>query len=152
MRYLLMNIIIYISYIVSLIISVLFIDNSDIATLLIPIIFYTTINIVIRNSNQSLIYEKRSNDINDFVLIAYVIVYIFVKINLWDIKDCLDRFNQSYIGGDEVVTFVFMFAIMFISISVLFLLIYGIFTKLSEYLNPKSHWYNNIKEKVDKNE
>ena len=48
------------------------------------------VSIVIRNSKQSDTMEKVSNDINELLLISFVIVYIPVKIYLKSIEKFLE--------------------------------------------------------------
>lgn len=76
-------------YILCTIITSIFIRESDIATLLIPVIFYTVVSIVIRNSNQSATMEKISNDINELLLISFVITYMPIKLNI----NCIEYFG-----------------------------------------------------------
>lgn len=51
-------------------------DLSDIASLILPVVFYTFINIIIRNNNSTTKIKKRENDINDCHLLSTAITLI----------------------------------------------------------------------------
>lgn len=83
--------IIAVLYLVRLVITCFFIDNSDVSTLVFPIIFYTLVNIIIRNSHESS-YQLKSNDMNDVSLVSFAVTYIFIKLCIIQIKLFIEDF------------------------------------------------------------
>ncbi|MEJ7185359.1 hypothetical protein WL241_11515 [Staphylococcus epidermidis] len=124
-------------YVFCTIITSIFIRESDIATLVIPVIFYTVVSIAIRNSNQSATMEKISNDINELLLISFVITYIPIKLNI----NCIEYFGVKYIGN-KILVYIFLFMIIFLVIAIIFLILFFVTKGLSKKFNKESHYHN----------
>ena len=124
----------YVFYILCTIITSIFIRESDITTLLIPVIFYTVASIVIRNSKQSDTMEKVSNDINELLLISFVIVYIPVKIYLKSI--------EKFLETNTVFNVIKLIIIFLLGTGIIFLILFFVTNALSRKLNNKSHYHN----------
>lgn len=130
----------YLFYILCTIITSIFIRESDITTLLIPVIFYTAVSIVIRNSKQSDTMEKVSNDINELLLISFVIVYIPVKIYLKSIEKFLEV-DQSDCAN-TLFNVIKLIIIFLFGIVIIFAILFFVTKGLSKKLNNKSHYHN----------
>lgn len=128
---------IYGFYVFCTIITSIFIRESDIATLLIPVIFYTVVSIVIRNSNQSATMEKVSNDINELLLISFVVTYIPIKLNI----NCIEYVLVKHIDSKFAV-YLFLFMFILLGTAIIFFILFYITKKLSKKLNNKSHYHN----------
>lgn len=132
-----LSMLMYVFYIICTIITAIFIRESDIATLLIPVIFYTVVSIVIRNSNQSATMEKVSNDINELLLISFVITYIPIKLNI----NCIEYFLVKHIDY-KIAEWLFLFMFILLGTSIIFLILFSITKILSKKFNNKSHYHN----------
>lgn len=60
-------------------------ENSDISTVLIPIVFYTFVNIFLRNCKLSTEETYRLNDLNDINLFSYALTFIGLKFGLYNV-------------------------------------------------------------------
>lgn len=127
----------YVFYIFCTIITAVFIRKSDIATLLIPVIFYTVVSIVIRNSNQSATMEKVSNDINELLLISFVITYIPIKLNI----NCIEYFLVKHIDN-KISVYLFLFMFILLGTAIIFLILFFVTKELSRKFNKESHYHN----------
>lgn len=132
-------------YILCTIITSIFIRESDIATLLIPVIFYTVVSIVIRSSKQSATMEKVSNDINELLLISFVVTYIPIKLNI----NCIEYVIVKRIDSKFAV-YLFLFMFILLGTVIIFLILFTITKKLSKKLNNKSHYHNKILIKTER--
>lgn len=132
-----LSMLMYVFYIICTIITAIFIRESDIATLLIPVIFYTVVSIVIRNSNQSATMEKVSNDINELLLISFVITYIPIKLNI----NCIEYFLVKHIDY-KIAEWLFLFMFILLGTAIIFLILFSITKILSKKFNNKSHYHN----------
>lgn len=130
----------YLIYIICVMITSVFIKNGDIATLLIPVIFYTAGNVIIRNSDQKDYMKKITSDINDLLLISSVTAYIIVKSNLKSIENFMrhpEGTLENYIYIDVKI-----FTCFFALTAVVFFILYVVTKGLSMKLNKASHYHN----------
>lgn len=105
-----------IAYFIFLVFTAVNIDDSDIATLLIPVVFYVIVNIILRNSIQN-DKTKRLQDINDFVLVAYAISYlILTKLGVFCWFQNTFNISGTELTFKDVVIFKTMFLLLGISI------------------------------------
>lgn len=128
----------YIIYLLCVIITSVFIKNGDIATLLIPVIFYTLGNVIIRNSDQKDYMKKITSDINDWLLISSVASYIIVKSNLKSVENFIKHKEgtlENYIYIDVKI-----FTSFLTLTAVLFFILYVVTKELSKKYNNKSHY------------
>ncbi|KKI62984.1 hypothetical protein [Staphylococcus cohnii] len=134
-------------YLACIVITCFFIDNSDVSTLVFPIVFYTLINIIIRNGNESS-YQLRSNDMNDVSLMSFAITYIGVKLYIIPIKLFIESFfslnsGQSdwflYLQISIGVVFIFLIIDMLIYLILMYVLWW-----VSIKFNKSSHWKNDL--------
>ena len=56
-------------------------SNTDFATLAFPVVFYLVVNIIIRNRFTD-IEVKRLSDLIDSAVISYVVIYLFIGIDI----------------------------------------------------------------------
>ena len=93
--------IIAVLYLICIVITCFFIDNSDVSTLVFPIIFYTLVNIIIRNSHESS-YQLRSNDMNEVSLVSLcfsinMLIYLILMYVLWGISIKFNKLSHGKI-------------------------------------------------------
>lgn len=145
-------------YIISLAIAAFNVQNSDIGTIINPIIFYVLANIMINNIQQN-DGTKRLSDINNIALIGYGISYLSIKhINNSDFISKMPKTNihyyeinllnykQSYITLLELKLLLLSMMLLIILITILILII--ILYISVKHLSNQSHWIidqNNIK-------
>lgn len=130
----------YVFYIICTLITSIFIRESDIATLLIPVIFYTVVSVVIRNSKQSATMEKVTNDINEMLLISFVITYILIKLNLNSIEKLLELDPSDC--ANTVFIVIKLFIIFLIGTVIIFAILFCVTKELSRKYNKESHYHN----------
>ena len=99
-------------------------DLSDIASLILPVVFYTFINIIIRNNNSTTKMKKRENDINDCHLLSTAITLIPVMY--------LDHMCFDFPIWSLILTVVVIWALHFI--------IWAIVNRTSKKRMQNSHW------------
>lgn len=95
-------------YLILLVYTAINLDNTDIATLLIPVVFYVIVNIFLRNSIQN-DETKRLQDLNDIVLVAYVITYLVLAKELIKQADNISKFAFLLIGILFIMIVFFVF-------------------------------------------
>ena len=127
----------YVFYIICMMITAIFIREGDIATLLIPVIFYTVVSIIIRNSKQSNTMEKVSNDINELLLISFVVTYIPIKLNI----NCIEYVLVKHIDIKFAV-YLFLFTFILLGTAIIFLFLFFVTKGLSKKCNKESHYHN----------
>lgn len=146
-------------YLFSIIFSSLFIKNSDIGTIINPIVFYVIVNIILRNNPQEN-HIKRLNDINDMALLSYGISYLLVKkiYSTYSSKiinhiylDKADKISNTFnlkVAKYELIKIktvdfqIIMFSIFIIIIMLFIMVFIFLISALSKLLNENSHWYN----------
>ncbi|WP_162303765.1 hypothetical protein [Staphylococcus aureus] len=128
-----------ISYFIFLVFTVVNIDDSDIATLLIPVVFYVIVNIILRNRIQN-DETKRLQDLNDFILVAYAITYlILTKLGVF----CLlqNIFNISGIELTKQDVIIFKTAFLILGILIIIAIFFGVLPWLSKKRNKDNSHY-----------
>ncbi|HDH6993617.1 hypothetical protein K4Q81_09745 [Staphylococcus epidermidis] len=128
-------------YFVCAIISGAYFDNSDISTVLIPIAFYTLVNIILRNCKQN-DGTTRLNDFNDIILFGYALTFIVLKVWLYDKVQCFvyeynKKIHVKNIFLDQTIatTAIIIFGVAIITIIFILLL-----PCISKWLNNESHY------------
>jgi len=119
------------AYIILLAFTAVNIDDSDIATLLIPVVFYVIVNIILRNSIQN-DETKHLQDLNDFALVGYAITYLILtklKVFCW--------FQNVFNISEKKLTIldIIIFTIMFLLLGIL--IIIAIFILVLPWLSKK---------------
>lgn len=109
-------------------------ENSDISTVLIPIAFYTLVNIILRNCKQNR-DTTRLNDFNDMCLFGYAIAFISIKLWIYDIITdhlCIKGWmDKAVIVGGSIV----------IIVCIIVILLIFILPCISKCLNKESHYH-----------
>lgn len=119
------------AYIILLAFTAVNIDDSDIATLLIPVVFYVIVNIILRNSIQN-DETKHPQELNDFALVGYAITYLILtklKVFCW--------FQNVFNISEKKLTIldIIIFTIMFLLLGIL--IIIAIFILVLPWLSKK---------------
>ncbi len=115
-------------YYILLFVTLIGIKNglSDIASLILPVIFYTFINIIIRNNNSTTKMKKRESDINDCHLLSTAITLIPVMY--------LDHICFDFPIWSLILTVAVIWGLYFI--------IWAIVNCTSKKRMKNSHWSN----------
>lgn len=133
------SIMIVILYFICAVISGAYFDNSDISTVLIPIAFYTLVNIILRNCKQN-DGTTRLNDFNDIMLFGYALTFIALKVWIYDKVQCFiyDKENDGkYFFVDQTVAIT---SIIIVGVSVTAIIYILILPCISRLLNNESHY------------
>ncbi|HGL6808034.1 hypothetical protein I4131_12370 [Staphylococcus aureus] len=109
--------------------------DSDITTVLIPIILYTVVNIILRNSPQG-DSNLRLQDFNDFNLVGYAISYLMLKKTNMHEVIANNIFHNHNLGED----WVFITSIMSLGIFIVVLICVITVPKVSKIMNKDSHY------------
>ncbi|CDM14992.1 hypothetical protein SEB_p202458 (plasmid) [Staphylococcus epidermidis PM221] len=119
------------AYIILLVFTAVNIDDSDIATLLIPVVFYVIVNIILRNSIQN-DETKRLKDLNDFALVGYAITYlILTKLEVFCWFQNVFNIPEINLTILDIIIFTIMFFLLGI------LIIIAIFILVLPWLSKK---------------
>lgn len=119
------------AYIILLAFTAVNIDDSDIATLLIPVVFYVIVNIILRNSIQN-DETKRLKDLNDFALVGYEITYlILTKLEVFCWFQNVFNIPETKLTILDIIFFTIMFLLLGI------LIIIAIFILVLPWLSKK---------------
>lgn len=139
--------IIAVLYLICIVITCFFIDNSDVSTLVFPIIFYTLVNIIIRNSHESS-YQLRSNDMNDVALVSFAVTYIFIKLCIIPIKLFIEDFFNLNSGQCDLDIYIHISIgvtlLFFIIDMLIYLILMYVLWGISIKFNKLSHWKDNL--------
>lgn len=131
----LISVILTIIYMICIVVSAWFLSDSDIATILIPIILYTVVNIILRNSQQG-DSNLRLQDFNDFNLVGYAINYVLLsKVNIHKII-ANNVFHDKNLGEDKW----FITLILILGILIVLFICELVVPKGSKKLNNNSHY------------
>ena len=109
-------------------------ENSDISTVLIPIVFYTFINIFLRNCKLSKKETNQLNVLNDIQLFSYALTFIGLKLGLYNVINKHIPTN-SIIDNAIIVGGTIACIVSLLTIICMFLL------WLSKRSDDENHWY-----------
>lgn len=110
-----------------------FFTNSDVTTILIPIIFYVLMNIILRNSKQDN-GNLRLQDFNDSALIGYAITYITLK------NDKISSFFYKIFRLNIEKDWEFTTLLIVLGVLITLLVVNIILPCLSTWLNKESYY------------
>lgn len=109
-------------------------ENSDISTVLIPIVFYTFINIFLRNCKLSKEETNRLNDLNDIQLFSYALTFIGLKLGLYNVIN-------KYIPTNSIIDKAIIVGGAIVCIVLLLTMICMFLLWLSKRSDDKNHWH-----------
>lgn len=110
-----------------------FFTNSDVSTILIPIIFYVLMNIILRNSKQDN-GNLRLQDFNDSALIGYAITYIALQ------NDKISSFFYKIFRLNIEKDWRFTTLLIVLGVLITLLVVNIILPFLSTWLNKESYY------------
>lgn len=120
-------------YFVFVALTAKFFANSDITTILIPIVFYVLVNIILRNSKQDN-GNLRLQDFNDSALIGYAITYIGLK------NDGISCFFYKIFGINLEKDWAFTSMVILLGVLITLFVVNIAIPYLSVWLNKDSYY------------
>lgn len=109
-------------------------ENSDISTVLIPIVFYTFVSILLRNCKLSKEETNRLNDLNDINLFSYALTFIGLKFGLYNVIN-------KYIPSNSIIDKAIIVGGAIASIVILLTIICMFLLWLSKRSDDENHWH-----------